>query len=152
MTAIQPKQAIAGDKRYKLADDFGIYLLVETQCPKYWRVDYRFGGKRKTLALGAYPEVSLAEARKARDKARKQLRSDVDPCLERKVSKLTASHRAQNSFEAIASEWRRGFSPTWTEHARYKNLRILQINAFPWIGERAIGEVTAPELLSFSGA
>lgn len=145
---IQPKQAKAGEKAYKLTDGGGMYLLVDTKGGKYWRLDYRYADKRKTLALGPYPDVSLEKARKARDQARELLRDGIDPGVARKVDKLTAANRAQNSFEAVAREWHKEFSPTWTEHTRYKNLRILEVNAFPWIGERAIDEVTAPELLA----
>ncbi len=145
---VQPKQAKAGEKPYKLTDGDGMYLLVDTKGGKYWWLDYRYADKRKTLALGPYPDVSLEQARKARDKAREQLREGVDPGVARKVDKLTAANRAQNSFEAVAREWHSEFSPTWTEHTRCKNLRILEINAFPWIGERAINEVSAPELLA----
>ena len=148
LTAIRAKQALPGEKPYKLADGGGMYLLVDAKGGKYWRMDYRFAEKRKTLALGTYPEISLAEARKARDQARKQVYSGADPCGVRKIAKLTDAYQAQNSFEAVAREWHKEFSPTWTEHTRWKNLRILQLNAFPWIGARVIGEVTAPELLS----
>ena len=67
---IQAKQAKAGEKPFKLTDGGGMYLLVDTKGGKYWRLDYRFSEKRKTLALGTYPEVKLQEARKARDQAR----------------------------------------------------------------------------------
>lgn len=145
---IQVKQAIAGEKAYKLTDGDGMYLLVDTKGGRYWRMDYRFAEKRKTLALGSYPDVTLEKARKAREKYRGQLREGVDPGELRKVNKLTAAHRAANSFEAVAREWHKEFAPTWSEHNAYKNLRILEINAFPWIGDRAISEVTAPELLA----
>lgn len=144
----QAKQAKAGEKSFKLTDGGGMYLLVDTKGGKYWRLDYRFADKRKTLALGAYPETSLEKARKVRDQAREQIKEGVDPSVVRKVDKLTAANRAQNSFEAVSREWHKEFSPTWTEKTQFKNLRILEINAFPWIGDRAIDEVTAPELLA----
>lgn len=148
LTAVRAKQAPPGEKPYKLTDGGGMYLLVDVKGGKYWRMDYRFGEKRKTLALGTYPEVSLAEARSARDQARKQLAAGSDPCGARKLAKLTDAYQAQNTFEAVAREWHKEFSPTWAEHTRWKNLRILELNAFPWIGARLIGEVTAPELLA----
>lgn len=76
--------ASAGDK---LADGGGMYLLVKA-CGKYWRMDYRFAGKRKTLALGAYPAVSLAQARSAREEGRQLLTQGIDPSLHRKSQKL----------------------------------------------------------------
>lgn len=148
LTAVSIKQAKPAEKSYKLTDGGGMYLLVDTKGARYWRLDYRFADKRKTLALGTYPEVTLEEARKARDKARKQLKQDIDPGEQRKVNKLTAAHRANNTFEAVAREWHAEFSPTWTKHTQEKNLRIFEKNAFPWIGDRPIAEVTAPELLA----
>lgn len=148
LTAVQVEKAAPGEKSFKLYDGGGMYLLVDVKGGKYWRMDYRFAEKRKTLALGTYPEVKLQEARRARDQARGRLRSGDDPGEIRKLAKLTAAHRAQNTFEAVAREWHKEFSPTWTEHTRWKNLRILEVNAFPWIGKRVIGEVTAPELLA----
>ena len=144
----QVRQALAREKLYKLTDGDGMYLLVDTKGGKYWRMDYRFADKRKTLALGAYPDVSLEKARKLREKAREQLRDGIDPCEVRKVDKLIAAHRAATSFEAVAREWHREFSATWSASNAYKNLRILEINAFPWIGARVLNDVTAPELLA----
>lgn len=147
LTAVQVKNAKFDGKPFKLADGGGMYLLVNA-TGRYWRLDYRFAAKRKTLALGTECEVSLEEARKARDRARRQLREGVDPGEARKVAKLTAAHRAANTFETVAREWHREFKSTWTEHTAEKNLRILELNAFPWIGSRAIEEITAPELLA----
>ena len=73
LKATEPKQAQAGERSYKLTDGDGMYLLVDTKGGKYWRMDYRYADKRKTLALGTYPDVSLEKARKARDHARESL-------------------------------------------------------------------------------
>ncbi|WP_028995065.1 tyrosine-type recombinase/integrase [Azonexus hydrophilus] len=148
LTAVKINQAKPGEKSQKLTDGGGMYLLLDTKGGKYWRLDYRFAKKRKTLALGTFPDVSLEEARQARDAARKQITSGIDPSAVRKVEKLTASHRANNTFEAVAREWHQEFSPTWTKHTQEKNLRIFVVYAFPWIGNRPIAEVTAPELLA----
>lgn len=148
LTTVKINQAKPGEKAQKLADGGGMYLLLDTKGGKYWRLDYRFAEKRKTLALGTFPEVSLEEARRARDAARKQIAGGIDPSAARKVDKLTAAHRANNTFEAVAREWHKEFSPTWTKHTQEKNLRIFVVYAFPWIGNRPISEVTAPELLA----
>jgi len=66
----------------------------------------------------------------------------------RKVEKLTSYQQAENSFETVSREWHGKFKPTWTEHTAEKNIRILELNAFPWIGSRPIGEIKAPELLA----
>ena len=148
LKAKQVELAKPGEKPYKLTDGDGMHLLVDTKGGRYWRLDYRFAEKRKTLALGPYPDVSLEEARKARDVARKHLRDGQDPSEVRKIGKLTKEHREATSFEAVAREWHREFSPSWTAHTQNKNIRILELNAFPWVGERTIAEVTAPELLA----
>ena len=142
LTAVKVNQVKPGEKAQKLADGNGMYLLVDSKGGKYWRLDYRFAEKRKTLALGTFPEVTLEEARKARDSARKQLANGIDPSAARKVDKLTAAHRANNTFEAVARGWHKEFSPTWTKHTQEKNLCIFVVYAFPWIGSRPIAEVT----------
>lgn len=147
LTAVAVKNARPADRPYKLSDGGGMFLLVNA-VGKYWRVAYRFAGKQKTLALGPYPEVTLEAARKARDAARLLLRDGTDPGMVRKVDKLTARHKSENTFEAVAREWHGKYKATWTEHTAHKNIRILEINIFPWLGSRPIGDVTAPELLA----
>lgn len=148
LTALAVKNAKPGEKPLKLTDGGGMFLLVDPKGGKYWRLAYRFVGKQKTLALGTYPEVTLEAARKARDKARLQLKDGLDPGMMRKVDKLTARHKSENSFEAVAREWHGKFKPTWTDHTAEKNLRILELNAFPWLGARPIDDIKAPELLA----
>lgn len=91
-------------KQYKLYDEKGLYLLVK-ESGKYFRLDYRFEGKRKTLALGVYPTVKLAEARGKRDDARKMIADGIDPTLQRKINKAISAEQADNTFEAVAREW-----------------------------------------------
>lgn len=148
LTALAVKNIKPGDTPIKLTDGGGMFLLVDPKGGKYWRLAYRFVGKQKTLALGTYPEVTLEAARKARDKARLQLKDGLDPGMMRKVDKLTARHKSENSFEAVAREWHGKFKPTWTDHTAEKNLRILELNAFPWLGARPIDDIKAPELLA----
>jgi integrase len=148
LTALSVKNAKPVDKPYKLSDGASMHLLVDTNGGRYWRLAYRFAGKQKLLALGVYPEVSLDDARKARDAARALLRENIDPGEQRKVNKLIAAHRATNTFEEVAREWHKEFKPTWTPHTAEKNLRILELNIFPWLGTRPIGEIGAPELLA----
>ena len=87
LTATQVKQAKPREKQFKLSDERGMYLLVTPNGSKYWRLKYRYAGKEKTLAFGVYPEVSLAEAIERRDIARRQIRDDIDPGLEKKKTK-----------------------------------------------------------------
>ena len=91
----------AGDKH---RDGNGMYLLV-TAGGKYWRMDYRFAEKRKTLALGVYPEVSLAKARQRREKARELLADGIDPGIAKREEKQAKAAAAGNTFEAVAEQW-----------------------------------------------
>ena len=147
LTETRVRNAKGSEKPFKLSDDRGLYLLVNA-AGKYWRVDYRFAGKRKTLALGVYPDVTLKEARERRDNARKQLTNGVDPNVHRKAHRAAAVERAANSFEVIAREWHAKYSPTWTADHAARILRRLEADVFPWIGGRPIAEINAPELLT----
>ena len=87
------RNARSGDKPRKLADQKGLYLLVKP-AGKYWRWDYRHAGKRKTMALGVYPETSLAKARAERDRHRALLGDGADPMMERQASKRRLEQEA----------------------------------------------------------
>lgn len=147
LTATSVNQAKPKDKPYKLADEKGMYLLIQSSGSKLWRFDYRFEGKRKTLALGAYPDVSLAMAREKRDNARKALASEVDPSATKKAIKAAKQSKDMNSFEAVAREWLATKMQTKSEGYRNNVLRRFELYLFPWIGKRPIAEINAPELL-----
>lgn len=146
LTSIDVKNAKPAEKPYKKADEKGLYLYVNS-VGRYWRLDYRFGGKRKTLALGVFPEVSLAEARTKRDEARKLLASGVDPSAQKKASKLAHIERSSNSFEMVAREWFEKFSAVWASNHSEKTLRRLEKDIFPWLGGQSVAAISAPELL-----
>jgi Arm domain-containing DNA-binding protein len=90
---------------YKLGDGGGMYLLITPDGARYWRLDYRFAGKRRTLALGVYPTVTLASARERREEARVLLAKYVDPSAAKKATRGAAKIASGNTFEAIAREW-----------------------------------------------
>src|SRR5438270_5888 len=91
-------------KAYKLADGGGMYLLVGPDGRCYWRLDYRFAGKRRTLALGVYPSVTLSNARARREDARTSLAKDIDPSALKRASKRAAKLATESTFEAVARE------------------------------------------------
>lgn len=93
------------DRIYKKADERGLYIEVHPSGSKLWRFKYRFLGKDKRLALGRYPEVSLAEARERREAFRRQIRDGVDPIAERKRQRVRADISAANTFGEIAREF-----------------------------------------------
>ncbi|MCS5710442.1 phage integrase central domain-containing protein [Candidatus Berkiella aquae] len=136
------------EKAYKVADEKGLYLQITPTNAKYWRFKFRFAGKEKKLALGVYPDVSLADARNKRDEARKLLANDVDPSFHKKEKKRSLKLLAENSFESVALEWHIKFSNKWTPDHADRILQRLKKDVFPWIGNRPISGINAPELLS----
>jgi len=148
LTELQVKNAKATDKPLKLSDGGGLFLLVQPNGAKYWRLAYRFAGKQKTLALGVYPDISLSDARVLREEARKVLANGADPGAVKKAQKAAVLELAANSFEIVATEWLSKFSKHWKE-SHTKTIRVRLINdVFPWIGARPIGVIGAPELLT----
>lgn len=132
---------------YKVADSQGLYLLVNPGGSKLWRVKYRFNGVERKLALGPYPEITLAEARSARDKARRQLAHSIDPSAAKKQARIAASVAASNSFASIAEELinkreTEGASPRTIEKHQWL-LRLLGSE----FGRRPVSEITPAELL-----
>ena len=146
LTDTRIRTAKSGAKAYKLSDGGGMYLLV-TDGARYWRLDYRFAGKRRTLALGVYPIVTLSIARTRREEARALLAQDIDPSTAKKATKRAAKLASENTFEAIAREWidnqRNRLAP------RYRALLLARLEAdiFPKIGSQPIADIDAPELL-----
>ena len=136
-----------GKARERLADGHGMYLEVMPSGAKYWRLKYRFGAKENRLALGVYPEVSLAEARAARDVARKVLRDGQDPGVKRKEAKLARLIGVEDSFEAVARAWHEQWKSSRTDHHTEYVIRRLAADVFPILGHLPIAEVTAPKLV-----
>jgi integrase len=136
-------------KAYKIADEKGLYLFIQPTGSKLWRFDYRFLGKRKTLALGAYPDVSLSHARDKRDKARSLLASapPIDPSENRKAEKASQQSNGENSFEVIAREWWQTHMKNKASTHKDKVIRRFELYLFPWIGSNPIAGITAPQML-----
>ncbi|MCE3255717.1 MAG: hypothetical protein K0R25_1211 [Rickettsiaceae bacterium] len=148
LTDIKVKNAKPTDKQYKIADSEGMYLLVHPNGGKYWRLKYKFLGKEKTLALGTYPTLSLAEARDKRFDARKQIANGVDPLQEKRQKKFEQYINAENSFENVAREWHQKNYAKWKPRHAHYILKRLEADIFPAIGSRPIGEIKTPELLA----
>lgn len=148
LTDVKVRNAKPGEKPQKLSDGEGMYLLVSVHGSKCWRLKYRFDGKERVLALGTYPEVTIAEARLKRAIARKQLADGVDPGATRKAQKAAMAARAVDSFEVVAREWWERFKPTWTDGHALTILARLEQNVFPFLGGRPMMEIEAPELLA----
>ena len=142
---IHIKDAKPRDKDYKLYDGGGMYLLVKKNGNKYWRMDYRFRGKRKTIALGIYPQVSLKDAREKLRSAKIQISNDQDPSAVRKEEK-----RAQKMyhFEAVARQWWDHYRATWTPTHAARVLKRLEDNAFADLGYLTIDEITPMQVIA----
>lgn len=134
------------EKAYKIQDGKGLYVLV-TSTGKYFRFDYRFNEKRKTLALGVYPDTTLSKAREKLLESRQQIANGIDPGELRKLNKRAKKEQAANSFEAIAREWLATKVPGWKKSHSEKVIARLENDIFPAIGGQPISQISAPELL-----
>ena len=147
LTAIAVKQAKPKDKPYKLADGKGMYLLINPNGAKYWRLKYRYAGKEKTLAMGVYPDISLEKARDQRDEAKRLLFDHVDPGVAKKLRKLAVYENETNSFEMLAREWFETRMIDKSNSHQKRTWSSLKKDLFPPLGNRPINQITAPELL-----
>lgn len=132
----------------KHADSQGMYLHVVENGSKYWRIDYRFAGKRKTIALGVYPSVSLADARRQRDRVRESLANGIDPIVVRRKAKEDARAAAKNTFEATARSFYETKKSSWSESYAERWLKSMERDLFPFIGKVTMPDLTVPMLLS----
>jgi integrase len=135
------------EKPFKLSDGGGLFLLVQPNATKLWRLAYRFDGKQKLLALGHYPMISLIDARFKRDAAKKLLSDGVDPSVERKTERLTAQMARRNTFKAVAEELMDKFKAEGDAQATLKKKQWLLDFATKEFGNRPIADIKAPEIL-----
>lgn len=145
---------------YRVPDGSGLYLLVRPDGKKWWRLDYTHEGKRKTLSLGTYPDTGLALARRKAAAERELVAAGIDPSEARKTGKAQQAEALEterrlaegiplaDSFEAIAREWFEKFSAKWVPSHADKIIRRLERDVFPWLGNRPIAQIKAPELLA----
>jgi len=148
LTDVKARNAKPGEKQVKLSDGGGMYLLITPAGGKCWRLKYRFGGKEKVLALGTYPEITLADARQRREDARKLLANGVDPSEIKKAQKAATVAVSENSLEVVAREWHGKFSASWSPSHTETTIKRLELDVFPVLGDKAIGEIKAPALLT----
>ncbi|WP_369793182.1 tyrosine-type recombinase/integrase, partial [Xenorhabdus sp. NBAII XenSa04] len=124
-----------------------MYLLVKTTGSKYWRLKYRIAGKEKLLAIGTFPLITLAEARRKRDEAKKLIAEGIDPNQDKKQKKLAAQEEISNTFESIARKWYEGRKDRWSVGYREDMMDAFEKDVFPYIGHRPIAEIKPLELL-----
>lgn len=148
LTDIQIRKANPKEKPYTLSDGNGLSLLIEPNGSKGWRFRYRFAGKPKMISLGVYGQVTLAEARKKRDEAKKQLAENINPSDARKSEKIALRYATENTFYAVAMEWHSSKCSTWSDGYASEILRCFENDIFPYIGKRPIDQIAPLELLA----
>ena len=142
------RRAATKKKPYKIYDSGGLFLLITPSGGKWWRFKYRFNNKEKLLSLGTYPDITLKAARDRRDLERRKLADKIDPGINRKAVKAAWVDSQANSFEVVAREWMDKQSAIWSPSNTNKIKRHLELNIFPWLGQRPIADILAPELLT----
>jgi integrase len=147
LTDLEVRRATPREKTYRISDGRGMYLEITPAGGKYWRLKYRFNDREKRLALGVYPDVTLAHARRKRDEARALLADDVDPGQAKKEKKRLARLNAATTFEAVAMEWFEKQAPGWAASHSEKIMGRLKKDLLPWLGSRPIADITPPEVL-----
>ena len=138
--------AASGDK---YTDGRAMYLLVNS-VGKYWRMNYRFADKRKTLALGVYPDVGLAQARERREKAREQLADGIDPANAKREERQAQADAAANTFEAVARVWLTKTASKRAEVTQSRITTLLEKDVFPFIGSLPISTIKPRDVLDKS--
>jgi len=147
LSDMKVQKAKSKGKNVTLFDGGGLFLMVTPTGGKLWRFKYRYNGKQKLLAFGSYPEITLLDARRRRDDARRLLANNVDPGAIRKAQKQAKVEETE-TVEVIAREWHEKFKTKWTQGHATKIMRALERDVFPWIGTRPIKDIKAPELLT----
>ncbi|MDQ7005259.1 MAG: integrase arm-type DNA-binding domain-containing protein [Ghiorsea sp.] len=137
-----------GKGQKKLSDSHGLYLLVN-KSGKYWRFDYRYAGKRKTLSIGTYPETKLKKARDARDSAKKMLGKYIDPNQAKQNAKQKQFEKTKaDTFESVAMEWLAKHKAKWVESTYNGHQVRLAKHILPWLGSLPIQDIKPFDVLS----
>ncbi|MRS17001.1 tyrosine-type recombinase/integrase [Enterobacteriaceae bacterium RIT691] len=148
LNARQVDTAKPKDKPYKLADGGGLYLLVSPNGSRYWRLKYRVAGKENILALGVYPETTLAEARAKREEAKRGIAGGIDPNVAKREEKLAREASVRNTFQEIACEWHASKLYKWSEGYASDIMEAFNKDVFPFIGKKPIADIKPLELLN----
>lgn len=145
LTDTQIRKAKPVEKPYKLTDSNGLYIVINPNGSKLWRYRFRIDGKESVFAIGAYPDVSLAEAREKRKEARLLVQQGINPAKDRAEKKRQNAHQNRNTFEAIAEEYLA--SKTISEGGIKAIHRMLRKYAYPIIGDTPITKVTPRQIM-----
>lgn len=135
------------DKAYKLFDGGGLFLQINKNGSKYWRLKYRLNNKEKLLSIGTYPQVSIKQARKERDNAKELIAQGIDPSAKKQHDKQQSQQQQANTFQVIATRWHQSKADSWTQQHAKRIMQSLEQRVFPFIGDLLIEQVTAPQIL-----
>jgi len=144
LSAMQVKQAKPKEKTYKLSDGHGLNLEVRPNGAKYWRISYRYQQKQRTLAIGVFPFVSLAEARVELFKAKKLLRQNIDPNIHKRQEKAAAS---ENTFKEMAEQWHTKEKGRWSDNHAKRVQRTIKLDVLPYLGDMHIKSIKTSDVL-----
>ena len=147
LTDIGVKNLKPKDKPYKQPAGNGLHIMVKPDGSKFWVFRYRFEGKENSLSMGRYPQTSLVKAQQKVIAAQTLIADGANPSHQRKAEKTSNKSKTANSFEVIAREWVQTFFVTKSESHKERTLRRLEVYIFPWLGDKSITEITAPEVL-----
>lgn len=148
LTDVKIRQAKAGNKPIKLTDGNGLYLLVRPSGSKLWRYKYRIAGRENLFAIGEYPTVNLQAARAARDDAREFVKKGLHPSHARQEVLSARINEGKATFRAVSDEWLEKKRKAWTERHFGEILRMLEVDAYPFIGNRPMRTITAHDVLA----
>ncbi len=148
LTDSHVRKARAAARPRKLTDGHGLYLLVQPNGSKLWRYRYRIGGAENLFALGQYPNMTLAQARIARDSARSLVKQGIHPAKQRRAATLVTQSEAAATFEAVAIDWIGQQRPHWTASYARQVESVLRSDVFTAIGGIPIRTVSAAQILA----
>lgn len=148
LTDTEIKRAKPREKSYSMSDSGGLHLEVTPAGGKLWRWKYRFEGKEKLMALGKYPQISLAMARKRHGDGRDLLAASIDPMAQRKVEKTAEQLATENSFATVAARWLEHWKDDKSPRHVDSTRRRLASNILPSLGSIQIGEIEAPDIVA----
>ncbi|GAC1679350.1 MAG: tyrosine-type recombinase/integrase [Steroidobacteraceae bacterium] len=147
LTTVEIRNAKPGSSARKLSDGGGLYLLLTPAGGKLWRLKYRVKGREKLLSIGSYPEIGPAQAREAREAARRLLALGIDPGEQRKAEREVERVKREHTFGAIAAQWFAKKSGEWSPATHDKARFYFDRDLLPALGSRPIADIRRPELV-----
>lgn len=144
LTDKEIKSSKPKEKEYKLSDGQSLYLIVKINGTKFFRYDFTFENKRKSMSFGVYPETSLSEARILRDKTRELLKQKINPIIDKNLSNINSD----NTFKSICEKWLSRMKIEWQENTLTKVVNVIENHAYPYIGNKPIETIIISDILN----